>query len=219
LKKIFIIIFALLAVFAYSQNAVISNFTGKVEVKFPSGSSWEPVSANMEIPIGSFISTGFNSSAVIDLGTSTIRVKSLTRMKIEDLASDQQSVSTDLFLNFGNISVDVEPQEDINHNFTLKSPISTAAVRGTSFEFDTVSVVVTNGSVTFSNQLGQQRTVNLGGSSRTSGKDLPADIKDMLSESSTVPSNTSPLGDRPGVILPGDLGPGATGTLTLTWSY
>lgn len=218
-KYIIIIIFTLLAVFAYSENAVVSSFNGKVEVKLTPNSSWEPVSVNMEIPVGAVISTGFNSSAVLDLGTSTIQVKALTRMKIEELVASQQKLSTDLFLNFGNISADVEPQEDIEHNFTLKSPISTAAVRGTTFEFNTITVTVTGGTVTFSNLLGQQRTVNLGGSSRTSGKDLPADIKDMLTESSTVPANTSALSDREGIILPGDLGPGATGTLTITWTY
>jgi hypothetical protein len=140
-------------------------------------------------------------------------------MKIEDLIASQTNVSTNLFLQFGSVTAVVELNEDIEHNFTLKSPISTAAVRGTTFDFNTITVVVTGGSVVFYNQLGQQRTVNPGGSSRTSGLDLPADIKDMLTEASTVPSNTSPLGDRSGVILPGDLGPDSTGTISITWTY
>ena len=205
MKKLYIIVIILvvLASFAYSDNAVVKSFTGKVEVKLTSNSSWVPVTVNMQIPAGATISTGFNSSAVLDLGASTIQVKSLTRMKIEDLIASQETISTSLFLQFGKVTADVELNEDIEHDFMLKSPISTAAVRGTSFDFDTISVTVNDGSVVFYNQLNQHRTVNPGGSSKTSGTDLPAEVREMLEQASSVSSVTSALADIPDVLLPG----------------
>jgi len=52
-----------------AQNqAVLKEATGKVEIQ-TSGGTWQQVRIGMRLDLGTTISTGFNSSAVLDLRT------------------------------------------------------------------------------------------------------------------------------------------------------
>ncbi len=72
----------------YSADQItISKVSGKVEIKKPGGNWVKAVKGNT-IPQGSLISTGFKSTANLDLsGTSTIYIKQLTRMSVDKLVS------------------------------------------------------------------------------------------------------------------------------------
>ena len=136
------------AVFSQSQ-ATLTEPTGKVEVKAPGG-NWTAAAVGTKVAMGASISTGFSSSALLDLGTSTLRVAPLTRMQLVDLVARQGSVSTSLFLKVGKVHAEVKKVEGLRQSFTLKSPQATAAVRGTEFDFDGLTVNVINGVVQFS---------------------------------------------------------------------
>ena len=73
------------ALFSQSQ-AVVKESAGKVEVK-AQGGDWRPATVGMKLDMGASISTGFSSTALLDLGTSTVKVAPLTRMQLVDLVA------------------------------------------------------------------------------------------------------------------------------------
>ncbi len=198
------------AVFSQSQ-ATLTELTGKVEVKAPGG-NWTPAAVGTKVAMGASISTGFSSSALLDLGTSTLRVAPLTRMQLVDLVARQGSVSTSLFLKVGKVHAEVKKVEGLRQSFTLKSPQATAAVRGTEFDFDGLTVNVINGVVQFSNALGQYRNVPGGEGSSTNGNQTPTTGDQQLDNLVTVTPYTSPTG---GGVLPTSQTQPAT--VTVTW--
>jgi len=177
MKKVFIlfllIIISASALFGAAQTAVVKSAIGKVTYKVP-GADWSAVSSGMQIPIGATISTGFNSKAVLELGASTLEVKALTRMRLDELAEQGGVVSTDLFLQVGRVKADVKAVEGLQSNFTLKSPVTTASVRGTSFSFDGINIRVQNGRVVVSNRNNHSATYKGGESGSSTGNNPPA---------------------------------------------
>ncbi len=198
------------ALFAQSQ-AVLKEVTGKVEVKAPGG-DWRAAVVGMKLALGASISTGFNSTAVLDLGTSTLSVAPLTRMQLVDLVARQGTVSTSLYLKVGKVHAEVKSVEGVRQDFTLQGPQATAAVRGTEFDFDGLTVTVVNGVVRFSNSLGQSRTVPAGQGSSTNGLSLPTTGDQQLDSQVEVVPYTSATGA--GLILTGQEQPA---TVTITW--
>jgi hypothetical protein len=199
------------ALFAQAQ-AVVKDFTGKVEIK-AAGGAWQPVKAGMVLDTGASISTGFSSTALLDLGTSTLKVAPLTRMQLVELIARQGSVSTTLALKVGKVNAEVKVAPGLRQEFTLKGPQATAAVRGTVFEFDGVTVNVVNGLVYFSNNQGQGRGVGAGEQSSTSGGQFPSSGDHEAESSTTIVPYTSPTGS--GIVSAG--GPPQTATVTISW--
>jgi hypothetical protein len=202
-----------LAPVLFSQTqAVVKEFKGKVEIK-AGGGDWQPVKAGMKLDTGASISTGFSSTALLDLGTSTLKVAPLTRMQLVELIARQGSVSTTLALKVGKVNAEVKTAQGLRQDFTLKGPQATAAVRGTEFEFDGVSVKVINGLVFFTNTQGQGRGVGAGEGSSTNGTGLPTS-GDQENESNT---SVEPHTSTGGTGLPGSAVPPAPATVTIRW--
>jgi len=198
------------ALFAQTE-AVIKESTGKVEVKDPGG-DWHPAAVGAKLAMGGSISTGFSSTALLDLGTSTLKVAPLTRMQLVDLVARQGSVSTSLFLKVGKVRAEVKSVQGVRQDFTLKSPQATAAVRGTEFDFDGLTLNVVIGVVHFVNTRGQSRNVPAGEGSSTDGNQLPTTGDQQLNAQVGVDPYTSPTGG--GVSPTGQQQPA---TVTITW--
>lgn len=177
-------------------TAVVKNVSGKVEIKSPGG-AWKKATAGMKIKKGYYISTGFKSEAVLVLGDSQVVVKQLTRMELEELVEKQGTVHTGLNLRVGRVRAQVNSSKGLKQQFTLKSPISTAAVRGTEFEYDGRNLTVYKGTVAFTNPLGQGRLVPAGGASRIlPGGKLPVNPEEVQSLLTNIdPSTLSLLED------------------------
>jgi hypothetical protein len=163
----------------YAVEAVVQKTAGKVELK-EQGGSWQPAEAGMTLARGTFISTGFGSSAVLELGGATLEVQELTRMQLERLVEEKDTVSTDLFLEVGKVRAEVQDTEGLRNDFEVSSPVSTAAVRGTSFVFDGYTLWVQEGTVVYDNLIGQRRQVAGGGESSTDGFTPPAGTRVAL---------------------------------------
>ncbi|MFO7729568.1 MAG: FecR domain-containing protein [Spirochaetia bacterium] len=163
----------------FAVDAVIRSTEGKVEVK-ETGGQWQRAASGRSISRGTYISTGFNSKAVLELGESTLEVKALTRMQLEQIVEESDSVDTDLFLEVGKVEANVRTTEGLRNNFKLRSAVSTAAVRGTSFVFDGFTLWVTEGTVVFRNQVGQSRGVHEGKESSTDGYSAPSNAQQTL---------------------------------------
>jgi len=213
MKRFLVPVFMMIALGLVAQEqALVKDFSGKVEVKQP-GKVWEPAAKNLVIKKGTTISTGFNSFAVLDLGTSTIQVKPLTRMTLEELVKSEGTATTALNLRVGRVRAQVTPTEGLQHNFSLKSPVSTAAVRGTEFEFNSVSVKVFSGLVAFSNSIGQQRSVGGGEQSTIKGTAAPASPETAVLATTSTTISTTPAEAGTG---PKQTKPSLGGTLKVT---
>ncbi|MBN2536226.1 MAG: FecR domain-containing protein [Spirochaetales bacterium] len=193
-----------------APNAVIKEIKGKVEIKQP-GKGWETAAINTEIQKGTIISTGFKSNAILDLGYSYITIKALTRMKLEELLEREDTVQTEIYLNFGKVSAEVKTSDVKKQDFKLNSPVSTAAVRGTRLDYGIYSIHVKDGLLIFLNKLNQKRYIGKGEGSFTLRFDLPDTTKDTKNEDFWVSSFT---GDE---LFPVNQGPDSTGSIELEW--
>jgi hypothetical protein len=216
MKKLPVLIISLMlaasGLFAQTQ-AVVKQLSGKVEIKGPGATAWVPAKVGQQLAKGSFISTGFNSTAVLALGASVLSVKPLTRMQLEELIAREGTVSTSLFLQVGKVNAAVKVAEGVKQDFTVKSPVSTAAVRGTDFEFDGLTVKVINGLVYFSNNLGQRRGVAQGEQSSTTGA-APPTGGDQENQDATAVAPY--VGSTGGLSAEGTTAP-ASAMVTISW--
>jgi hypothetical protein len=204
--------FFLAVVPAFSaQQAVIKEMSGKVELK-SQGGSWTPATTGATVSRGTVISTGFNSSAVLDLGKSVINVKALTRMTLEELVEEKGMVRTELFLDVGRVRADIKSSEGVAHDFKIKSTVSTASVRGTVIEGDGEEWASEEGSFVVTNNTGQSTTVSTGQQTTVTGNAPPSDPQDELENDTNVPTNTNPSGG--GTITLPPLIPDADPTMT-----
>jgi hypothetical protein len=97
------------------------------------------------------------------------------------------------------VKAEVKTATNVPQKFTLKGPVSTAAVRGTDFEFDGFTVTVTNGVVVFINTIGQSRGVLAGEDRSIDGSQIPTSgdqEKDWRTQINpyTSPTDTNPFG-------------------------
>ena len=175
----------------FAVDAVVRRVEGKVEVK-PESGSWSAAEPGQRISRNTFISTGFNSKAVLELGGTTLEVRALTRMQLERIVETNESVDTDLFLEVGKVKAEVKSTEGLRNNFKLRSPVSTAAVRGTTFIFDGYTLWVTEGTVVLRNRIGQPRQVSAGQESTTDGFSPPSNSQiALLNDQFEVVTNLS----------------------------
>ena len=190
-KLIIIMVILLISLPLFAQNAVIKEISGRVEIQNPGG-RWQSASVGDELPKGSSISTGFGSSAVLEAGDSVLTVDALTRIKLEELLQSQDAQTTALFLRVGKVKAEVKRDRSLSHDFRLRSPSSTAAVRGTKFEYNGNVLEVEEGTVSFfSAALGRDFRVTQGQLSRVmkSGKQSSALVeafKESMTDGSVV---------------------------------
>jgi hypothetical protein len=114
---IILLIFLVAGASLFSQSqAVLKEATGKVELQEPQG-PWRTARVGTEISLGTTISTGFNSAAVLELGNSVLRVKPLTRMRVDQLLEQGGTVQTDLFLRVGKVNAEVKSVTGLKQDF------------------------------------------------------------------------------------------------------
>jgi hypothetical protein len=130
-----------------AQTAVIREASGTVEVKAPGMTEWKAAAIGQTLDKASLISTGFRSTALIGIGNSTITVRPLTRLSLEEIAVKQNEEQVTLNLRAGRVRAEVRPPTGGKTDFTVRSPIATASVRGTVFEFDGTRLSVEEGRV------------------------------------------------------------------------
>ncbi len=152
-----LLFFTVFALSAQAQAKVL-RVSGKVEVKAPRG-AWITARPGMSVSAGSFVATGFKSSARIQLNQATLYVKQLTRLTLEQIARKQNVVTTNLFIRTGSLEADVKRGTEYTHDFKVRSPVSTAAVKGTRIRYDGMELSVRDGKAVLFNLLGQPMTV------------------------------------------------------------
>lgn len=199
--------------FAAAEVAVIREVKGKVEYQLQ-GKSWVAAKVGVALPKGSMISTGFKSSASLEVMGSVIFIKPLTRMVLEDLVKTSSETKTGLKLLSGKVKTEVKPSSEASETvFEVKSPTATASVRGTGFEFDGENILVNHGKVEFANRYGQARQVQ-GGEFSSAGKRgavsppiavKPAE-KPVITATGGAEEVNSLVGEEPPAPLPAEEG-------------
>jgi hypothetical protein len=154
-------VFAVVDIGAQSQ-AVFRTVTGKVEIQNPGEQAWQPATAGMDVPIRATISTGFGGGAILDIGASTLTVRQLTRLRIDELSVQNKVTRTNLTMPVGRIRANVKSTAGTTTDFKLRSPVSTAAVRGTGFETDGARLSVFESVVAFLSESGISINVGTG---------------------------------------------------------
>lgn len=194
-----------------AQTAKVVRLSGKVEVMRPRG-AWVAAAVGDEFPLGTTVSTGFKSQAVLAVGPSQLTVLALTRLTVQALLQTDTSVTTTLNLDTGKVRAEVKTAPGQTADFKLRSPVSTAAVRGTDFLFDGFRLDVIQGVVQFFNRLGVSQYVSAGNGSQTDGDNPPSTSEDDRAGGALVSTDTSDDGGGGG----GDSRPVATtGRLTI----
>ncbi|MCL2069440.1 MAG: FecR family protein [Treponema sp.] len=168
MKKFCFFAFTLLTVTCYllpAQTGVIRNLEGTVEILNPGASSFVPASTGALLNADAVISTGFRSSALIELGSAFIAVRPLSRLSLQELSSTGGVENLNLNLQAGRVRVDFNPPPGARSSMTVTTPSTTAAVRGTSFEMDTRMLTVSEGRVSYRGSIGNYVNVYEGSDS------------------------------------------------------
>ena len=143
-----------------SESGVITELSGTVELKVSVASPFVPANVGDLVEEDTIISTGFSSSALIELGSVILLVRPLTRLTLTEISASQGAETLNVNLQAGRVRVDVNPPAGARAAMTVTSPSATASVRGTSFDFDTRNLAVHKGQVGFKGNTGY--TVVLG---------------------------------------------------------
>ena len=166
MKKTFLAAFLMAcALHAFAQNGVVRELSGEVELRHVGSAEFVPAELGSAVALDTVVSTGFRSSAIIEIGSATLTVRPLTRLSLTEIRDAAGAENTSVNLQAGRIRVDVRPPAGTTANFTVTSPSSTASVRGTSFEVDARSIRVLEGAVNFRGVSGVPVMVHAGGES------------------------------------------------------
>jgi hypothetical protein len=131
---------------------LIREISGTVEIKASEGADWVPAARGQVLERHTIVSTGFKSSAIITIGNSTLSVHPLTRLSLEELIQVRDSEKVSLTLRTGRVRANVRPPAGGITDFVVRSPIATASVRGTFFEFNGTELRVDEGRVHLSGE-------------------------------------------------------------------
>jgi hypothetical protein len=205
MKRAFCIVLMMASVvcgiFAQSANrdgGVIRELAGAVELKPAGATAFVAARAGDRVAQDTIVSTGFKSTAVIAVGSTVITVRPLTRLSLAEIQNSAGTETLNVNLQAGRVRVDVNPPAGTKANTTIQGPSSTASVRGTSFEFDSVNLKVKEGKVAFSGASGLVTMVGAGRSNLVEGNNEPAKTTGLI-VASLMPSAP--------VCMPGDITP------------
>ena len=201
----------------FAQTGTIREMLGNFELRYAGATEFVPAVVGSEVAQDTVVSTGFRSTAIIEIGSSTLIVRPLTRLSLAEIRYAAGEENVGLNLQAGRVRVDVNPPAGTTASFTVRSATATASVRGTSFEFDVRSVTVLEGSVYFRGVSGVPVMVQAGGESvigvgGTAGN--PAQIV-FQNLSPPVPVGAGAAGET--VIVPVVLPPN-TGNIIIDWN-
>jgi len=225
MKKIVLSIFFLgLSVSVFAQTAdqrsgVIRELSGTVELRNAGSANYTPARVGDTVAENTVISTGIGSIVLLEVGSSLISVKPLTRLTLTEIRASQGAENLNLNLHAGRVHVDVNPPVGTRASLSVASPVAVASVRGTSFDFDTRNINVAGGTVYFKGNRGYTYQVSGGFSVMVGGRGTVTPAQDtgsqpvILSGQDSTARTTGGSGGMPGGSgsegVPG--GPGPTG--------
>jgi hypothetical protein len=149
----------------FAQNGMIKEFSGTVELKSAGSSDFTAAKAGDIVKQDTVVSTGFKSTALIEIGSTVITVRPLTRLTLKEIRSSAESETLNVNLQTGRVRVEVKPPAGGKASMTVTTPTTTASVRGTSFELDSRNLYVINGNVLYKGTQGVYTLITTGSES------------------------------------------------------
>lgn len=173
MKKQILLVAVGLLVFAAgaAASARVLGVGGSVQYRLPATGTWQTLQAGMELPAGTVIVSGASGVASLEIGNASVQVIPLSRLEVASFQRHADRDETQLRLPYGRLQASVRRSGNRGTQFSVETPVSTAAVRGTEFAYDGRSLEVLHGDVAFSNLFGQEHSVRAGQVSRTWGHD------------------------------------------------
>ena len=172
-KTILAFFLVLITLSVFAQAGVIRQVSGTVELKHSGAADFVAAEIGDEVRQDTIVSTGFRSTALIEVGNSAlITVRALTRLALTEISAAAGTETINANLQAGRIRVDVNPPAGTRASMTVSSPSATASVRGTTIFFDGKNLGVIGGMANFQGQKGPPVLVGDGFSSgiSTAGK-------------------------------------------------
>jgi hypothetical protein len=138
-------------VFPESGKVKVSAIQRKVELQRNS-SGWEVGKNGVELSNGDRVHTGFKSGVTLTFpGGSRLHVGAMTMLRLTDIALGPEGVKVRVELKYGLVTAQVNRSTGAAGDFQVKTPTTTASVRGTTFSVahdgTATTVVVTEGTV------------------------------------------------------------------------
>jgi len=166
-KGIIALVLILAAAGAFAQNGVIKEMAGTVELKKANSTVFAAAKAGDTVNQDTVVSTGFKSTALIEVGSTVLMVRPLTRLTLTEIRASSGSETLNMNLQSGRVRVEVKPPAGSKASTSISTPTATASVRGTSFELDTRNLYVISGNVLFKGTRGTATLVTTGANSTT----------------------------------------------------
>jgi hypothetical protein len=155
MKKIVVGLFLLaMSISLYAQSGIIRELSGTVELKNAGAADFVAAQSGDRVSEDTVISTGFRSTALVEVGSTIITVRPLTRLTLTEIsiAAGQETLNANL--QAGRVRVDVSPPAGTRASMSVSSPSATASVRGTTLFFDGRNLGVTGGTGTLQGDRG-----------------------------------------------------------------
>ena len=123
----------------FAADGVITYVKGKVEVQ--RNSAWVALNVGDKITQSEMISTGFQSEAKIKLMDSVLYLGPVTRVTLETLKSSDSTDKVNVYLATGATRSKVEHTDSKRVNYTVRTAVAVASVRGTDWIMDSAGNV------------------------------------------------------------------------------
>ena len=150
-SKVFIALFSIALVSAplFADEAKVTFVKGKVEVN-RNGGDWVPLKVGDLVSESDTISTGFQSEARLNLNGSVLAVSALSRVTLENFSTSDTKDNVNLYVNTGAVRSRVTHTAGKKIDYTTRTPVAVASVRGTDFSITSAgSVYCFEGAVAF----------------------------------------------------------------------
>ena len=115
----------------FAGDAEVLSVKGKVEVL--RNSKWVGLASGDVIHESETVSTGFQSEAKLKYNGSVMALGALTRITMDELSASEGSENVNVYLNTGAVRAKVTHTKATRVNYTGRSPVAVASVRGTDF--------------------------------------------------------------------------------------
>jgi hypothetical protein len=113
-------------------TATLAKIDGVVLIRKAGTADLVPVIEGQALESGDFISTLPESTATIAFSDrSTIVVKEMTQLRMGALLTEAGKNKIEVLLKVGELKAQVAPRETLRPDFSIKTPVATASVRGT----------------------------------------------------------------------------------------
>ena len=174
----------LLASQLFAAEGIVTYVKGKVEVQ--RNSKWIPLNVGDKIAQSEMVNTGFQSEAKIKLMDSVLYLGPVTRVTLETLKSSEANDKVNVYLATGSTRSKVEHTDAKRVNYTVRTAVAVASVRGTDWIMDSAgNVSCLEGGVAVALISSLPTGKNLTASAAKSDSDSEEDGKEEIPASAT----------------------------------